>query len=198
LRYIDFDYYASPLAEIPSPPETMSRLYVPAVPSAFKDIVKSLNTSLERISKVRFEEISDELERSLNEINGILADPGIKNIIEKINKIGDNVDKTTQVISDVMDEKRMNSIVALLEQNLMDINKLTLQIRDEAAKARIPESAENFRDAARSIVSSREDIENTLFKLNQTLDSLNDFVSYLNDDPNSLITGKKRPKLEVK
>lgn len=197
LRYIDFDYYASPLAEIPPPPESMSQMYVPSVPSAFKDIVKSLNTSLERISKVRFEEISDELERSLNELNGILADPGIKNIIEKISKIGDNVDKTTQVISDVMDEKRMNSIVSLLEKNLEDINKLTLQIREEAAKARIPESAENFRDAARSVTASREEIENSLFKLNQTLDTLNGFISTLSDDPNALIMGKKRPQVEI-
>ena len=81
MRYIDFDYFATPGQTLPEPPTGMlepGTLYIPAVPSPFRDILKAIGTSLDRISRIRFEEISDGLERSLSELSGLLGDPELK------------------------------------------------------------------------------------------------------------------------
>lgn len=87
MRYIDFDYFATPGQTLPEPPTGMlepGTLYIPAVPSPFRDILKAIGTSLDRISRIRFEEISDGLERSLSELSGLLGDPALKSTIVRI------------------------------------------------------------------------------------------------------------------
>ena len=44
-------------------------------------------------------------------------------------------------------------------------------------------------------MNSQDELSNTLLKLNQTLDSLRELTDYLNQDPSSLVSGKKKPKV---
>ena len=196
LRYIDFDYFATPgesLREPPADARESGVLYIPAVPSSFHDLLEALGTSLERISRVRFEEISDGLERSLSELSGLLADPALKSAINRINDAAENLESGTRTITRVFSENRINQFLNLLEKDLQAIDALTRQLITESREAKIPQSTEAFRNAADAFVDGQGQLANTLEKLNQALDSLRELADYLNQDPSSLLSGKKKP-----
>lgn len=197
LRYIDFDYFAQPGMTLPEPPDKAEEmLYIPAVPSSFKDILNALGTSLERISRIRFEEISDELERGLSEVSGLLSDPALKSTISRVNEAAENLETTSRTLARVFDEARVNTLIETLQKNLDDINRLTNQLIEESRDAKFAESSSAFRDASNAVVEGQEDFNNTLDKLNRTLDAVKALTDYLSEDPSSVINGRKKPPVK--
>lgn len=199
MRYIDFDYFATPGQTLPEPPAGMlepGTLYIPAVPSPFRDILKAIGTSLDRISRIRFEEISDGLERSLSELSGLLGDPALKSTIVRINDAAENLELGSRTLSRVFSEERLNRLMTVLEEDLDNVNKLTGQLIRETRDAKLPESAAAFRDASNAISFSQDELANTLTKLNQTLDALTELADSLSADPSSIVSGKKKPQLK--
>ena len=197
MRYIDFDYFATPGQTLPEPPAGMlepGTLYIPAVPSPFRDILKAIGTSLDRISRIRFEEISDGLERSLSELSGLLGDPALKSTIVRINDAAENLELGSRTLSRVFSEERLNRLMTVLEEDLD--NKLTGQLIRETRDAKLPESAAAFRDASNAISFSQDELANTLTKLNQTLDALTELADSLSADPSSIVSGKKKPQFK--
>ena len=199
MRYIDFDYFATPGQTLPEPPTGMlepGTLYIPAVPSPFRDILKAIGTSLDRISRIRFEEISDGLERSLSELSGLLGDPALKSTIVRINDAAENLELGSRTLSRVFSEERLNRLMTVLEEDLDNVNKLTGQLIRETRDAKLPESAAAFRDASNAISFSQDELANTLTKLNQTLDALTELADSLSADPSSIVSGKKKPQFK--
>ena len=199
MRYIDFDYFATPGQTLPEPPTGMlepGTLYIPAVPSPFRDILKAIGTSLDRISRIRFEEISDGLERSLSELSGLLGDPALKSTIVRINDAAENLELGRRNLSRVFSEERLNRLMTVLEEDLDNVNKLTGQLIRETRDAKLPESAAAFRDASNAISFSQDELANTLTKLNQTLDALTELADSLSADPSSIVSGKKKPQFK--
>lgn len=199
LRYIDFDYYATPGQALPEEPldADVDQLFIPAVPSSFHDILKAIGTSLDRISRVRFEEISDGLERSFSELSGLLSDPALKSMIERVNGAALDLQSTSRTIAGVINEERLERLMDLLEADLKMVRELGEQWKQESREAKIPESTAAFREAAASLVTGSENFGVTLFKLNRALDAMTELVEYLNQDPGSLVRGKSsRPVTE--
>ena len=199
MRYIDFDYFATPGQTLPEPQAGMlepGTLYIPAVPSPFRDILKAIGTSLDRISRIRFEEISDGLERSLSELSGLLGDPALKSTIVRINDAAENLELGSRTLSRVFSEERLNRLMTVLEEDLDNVNKLTGQLIRETRDAKLPESAAAFRDASNAISFSQDELANTLTKLNQTLDALTELADSLSADPSSIVSGKKKPQFK--
>ena len=199
MRDIDFDYFATPGQTLPEPPAGMlepGTLYIPAVPSPFRDILKAIGTSLDRISRIRFEEISDGLERSLSELSGLLGDPALKSTIVRINDAAENLELGSRTLSRVFSEERLNRLMTVLEEDLDNVNKLTGQLIRETRDAKLPESAAAFRDASNAISFSQDELANTLTKLNQTLDALTELADSLSADPSSIVSGKKKPQFK--
>lgn len=140
MRYIDFDYFATPGQTLSEPPAGMlepGTLYIPAVPSPFRDILKAIGTSLDRISRIRFEEISDGLERSLSELSGLLGDPALKSTIVRINDAAENLELGSRTLSRVFSEERLNRLMTVLEEDLDNVNKLTGQLIRETRDAKL-------------------------------------------------------------
>ena len=68
MKFIDFDYFAKPGTSLPAPPRfTGPRgvLYIPGVTSQMKDITGTLTMAVDRLSRIRFERISEQLETAL-------------------------------------------------------------------------------------------------------------------------------------
>ncbi len=193
MRYIDFDYFATPGQTLPEPPAyalAPTELYIPAVPSSFHDILKALGTSLERISRIRFEEISDGMERSLAELSGLLSDPALKSMILRLNDAAENLDSSSSTIARVFSEEQLTRLSATLEKSLLTVNKLGDQLLHDAQAARVPESTAAFREAAAAVVELRVELSNMLLKLNQMIDSVSELSDVLRQDPNSLLRGR--------
>ena len=101
--------------------------------------------------------------------------------------------KRSRTITRVFSENRINQFLDLLEKDLQAIDALTRQLIAESREAKIPQSTAAFRDAADAFIDGQSQLANTLEKLNQALDSLRELADYLNQDPSSLISGKKKP-----
>ena len=57
----------------------------------------------------------------------------------------------------------------------------------------MPLSTAAFRNAADAFIDGQSQLANTLEKLNRALDALRELADYLNQDPSSLVSGKKKP-----
>jgi len=195
LKFIDFDYFASPGEDLPAAPEFIgdpNAIYVPSVPSSFTDIYAAIARAIEKIGKINIDEISGDVSKALGEVVALLSDPALKSAISRINEAAANLESSSGAISRVMNEERLAQILNTFEENLQSIDKFVRQMEKETSSARLPESAAAFRAASGAVVESRQELGNTLLKLNQTLDSLRMFIEMLERDPSAVINGKKR------
>jgi ABC-type transporter Mla subunit MlaD len=198
LKYVELDYFdqvtQTPIIERPGY-ITSSYFYVPSMPSQFKDILNLINTSLEKISRVQFDRISEEMNGTLKSMQRLLDDPKLKMMIDKLEKMSENMEKSSYNVSKVLTESKLREIVDGLDSNLKSLNNLTISARSSIEGAKFIETAQSFREAAYSVTDARQALLNTLLKLDQTLDSMTELVNYLNDDPSSLIKGKHKPMI---
>lgn len=187
MKFIDLDYFAKESDKLPEVPDFMgdpAAIYVPSVPSSFRDISQSLVTAVENISKIKFEELAEKIDRALTDVSTLLADPAIKSTIARINDAAANLETTSSAVARTLDEKRIQRFMVSLET-------LVQTVTAETDRAKIAESTASFRAAADSITESRREFSNTLKKFNQLVDSIRMLTDYLEQDPNSIINGKK-------
>ena len=195
LRYLDFDYFAKP-GELPENPGVTGGGYlVPSAPSALRDVVKSLNTSLERIAKIRFEEISDNLVRNLNDLNKILSSEDIHKAMTHLRSMAMTMDSTVKMFSETVTEQKLQRIIDDLEQTLGEARKLSTGLREDAARSDIPGTAAALRRAADSfshVLDSRnDDLRAAIDAWLRTMEVCRELVDNLNRDPASLVRGRR-------
>ena len=197
LKYIDFDYFVD--AETSAPQSAAlglkdrpNAIEIPSVPSTLKDVLGTITRSLERLGRIDIEGIGEDLGKTIREISDLIADPAIKSAINRINDAAANIESSSQAINRVFDEERMEQLRNSLETAFARVNELAALAHKEAAAANIPESSASFRSAAAAVIEGRRELSNTLFKLNQAIDSLRMMVEAIERDPNSLINGKKK------
>ena len=118
-----------------------------------------------------------------------------------------NLENTSGMLGRVVDEDRLENLVASLEGNLKELQEFIRRMDEAVSGAKIPESAAAFRGSADKVAESvsslqqassavsngQQELSNTLFKLNQAIDSLRMLIEYIESDPGSLLRGKTRP-----
>ena len=194
LKYIELDYFKVKLPErlIPKPKHMQGEMYVPSTPSALKDILKLINTSLERIAKIDFEGLSSRLSGVLDGAKKIVNGPKLLKAIDQMEVMSANLKHSSQVLRDTLTPKKVKEIINNVDDVLVKLHKISTQLEDQLKKAKIAETADSFRKAANAVTDSKTMISNTLLKINQAIDAFTEFVNYLNDDPEALIKGKSK------
>lgn len=194
LRYLEFDYFAPPGAE-ELPMRSDGVFVMPSAPSALRDVVKSLNTSLERISKIQFEAISDKLVGNLNDLNKILASEDVRNSLSHLNSMAVSMDKTAAVLSQVITEERLRQLVDDLESSLADAKALTAALRKDAEKSDLAGTAASVRKAADAVTNVVQDqspeVRAAVDAWIRALDAFRELMDTLNQDPSAVIRGKR-------
>jgi paraquat-inducible protein B len=194
LKFVDFDYHKSVTANFETPDFLASSgtVYVPSVRSSFTDIYTSVAGAIEKINKINIEEIGDDVSRALREIVSLLADPALKSAISRIDEAAANLETGSKTLVRVLDEEQLARILASLDDNLKNLDSFIKTLNRDTAAAKLPESSAAFRAASEAVVESRMELDNTLLKLNQTIDSFRMLVEYLERDPGALLHGKNR------
>ena len=200
MKYIDFDYFAKPDANLPAIPKALGRqgiFYIPSVTSQMKDITGTLTMAVDRISRIRFEQISEQLETALTGLGQILSSQELRSTIARINDTAENLETSTRAIASVLSESRIQAVVQQLEKNLTALNTLQQQLFRITGEARLPQTAASFRQLLDNFSATAGNIDNSLLKVNQTLESIRILADDLSEDPASLIRGKSE-KMEQK
>ena len=198
MKFIDFDYFrnAESIVSVPENyPGDSSSIFIPGVSSTFQDISKAVVSAMERLSKIKFEEISDELASGLNSVNTLLADPAIKATIAKLNEAADNLEESTSTINNTLDGDRLTKLLDSIENSLKSFRELSDALNKTSAEMKLPESAKAFRDAADSVTENRGNAAETFRKINSTLDSIRIFFDTISSDPASLVRGREPKKI---
>lgn len=194
LKYIELDYFKVKLPErlIPKPKHMENEIYLPSTPSALKDVLKLINTSLEKIAKIDFEGLSDRLSGVLDGVQKIVNGPKLRKAIDQMEEMSANLKHSSQVLKDTLTPEKVKEIIDNVDDVLSKLHKISTQLEDQLKKAKIADTADSFRKAANAVTDSKAMISNTLLKINQAIDAFTEFVNYLNDDPEALIKGKSK------
>ncbi len=200
LKYIELDYFKIALPErvIPAPKQIADTIYLPSTPSAFKDVLKLINISLEKIAKVDFEGVSERLRDVLDGAKKIISGPKLLKAIDQLEAMSANLEKSSKVLKDTLTPKKVSEIINNVDKILDKLHEISRRLEVQLDKARIADTADSFRKAANAVTESRDMISNTLLKVNQAIDSFSEFMNYLNDDPGALIKGKSKSKIIFK
>ncbi|MBR2872269.1 MAG: MCE family protein [Lentisphaeria bacterium] len=197
MRYIDFDYFASPGAPVPPAPKfsrSSRMLYIPGVTSQLKDVTQTLTLALDRISKIHFERISEHLEDALLHLGQLLNSREIKSTISRLNDTAANLEKSSYAIVNVLNEERLLKLTGQLEKTFLAVTDLKNIFAQIAADAKIPETTASFRQAMDVFSEQRPEVADALTKLDQTLEAIRTLAEYLSTDPSSLLRGKNKEK----
>ncbi|MBU8902697.1 MAG: MCE family protein [Victivallales bacterium] len=197
LKYIELDYFGAknPKHSIPAPKNMVNKIYLPSTPSALKDILKLINTSLERIAKVDFQGLSERLSGVLDGAKQIVNGPKLLKAIDQMEAMSANLKDSSKVLKDTLTPKKVKEIINNVDKILDKLHLISVRLEEQLVKAKIADTTDSFRKAANSVTDSKLMISNTLLKVNQAIDSFTEFINYLNDDPGALLKGKSKKRI---
>jgi ABC-type transporter Mla subunit MlaD len=187
MKYVELDYVDPKKNGIPRIQPQEDVLYVPSAPSLMSGLRTSLTGTFAKIAAIDFEKISRELSEALGKANELLSDPKIAGIVEKLDKVAEHSESVTKKIDDALTKKRMEDIAGELDKSLKAVREFSTTAKEQLRKADVPRTAASVRKLKR-------EMGETLRKLDDTLDSLTELINSLQDDPSSLVRGKKAPK----
>ena len=193
MKYVSLDYFAKP-GEVPDSPVTVSGrdgIYIPAVSSTFKDILVALTSALDRLSKVRFENLYAQVESVLRELNSTLSDPAVRQSLENVNRATANIESSSASLKRVLDEKRMENIYQLMNKNLNNFETLTANLNRTALEMKLPESSADFRTALTNVVELRQELSAVIARFNDAIEMMKRVLEQINNDPGFIFGGSR-------
>ena len=196
MKYVNMDYFTQPGAIPETPPGIMetcgNSIYIPGVSSSFKDIAVALTHALDRFSAIPFENISEELERTLHGMGTILADPALKATIVRISEASANLEAGSERLARVLSEERLEKIAASVENNLSNMDVLIRKTSTTMEQMKLPESAASFRNTTDAMIEIRAEFSAMINQVNAALEAFRKLCEQLNYDPGFIFGGKRR------
>ncbi len=165
--------------------------YLPSVPqTSLGDVLDAAHDSLINLTKIDFGKISGKLETFLDSINGVIKDGDIKKTMTELRTTSENLSEMSTTLKNTFTTERIDDIVkkiddtsAKLNMTLDQITKLAKNMDGRIDESKIPETVE----AARKLI---DDAVKSLKSLDEFIRSAKELMDYLEEHPNSVITGK--------
>jgi len=171
--------------------------YIPSTPSLLSGLRTSLSDTLSKVASIDYKGIADQISASLSSANKLFSDPQIKEIINHVNNVTGEVELSAKNINASFTPERMDKILAQISDTISALNALALKSKDALDAAQLGQTSAAFREAVKSFIESRKSFGETMMKFDEALDSLIEFVRYLDEDPGSLLKGKRKPALQL-
>lgn len=189
-KYVELNYFNAPADKLLPAPSGLDfdEIYIPAAPSILSDALHNISTSLENISKIRFDKISASLENTAVKINEFIDDDTIQDTVANLKNITAKLDRAIA-------NERLEELMNDLQKTVNEFGKLAEKVNNEG---NIGKTANSIRHAGDAVTQSSESLENTLFKLNAALDKLVVLINLLNENPSAVLRGKEAPAIEMK
>ena len=197
MKYVNFDYYVKPglpVAIAPVEIRETGAIYIPSTTSPIKDIMVAMTRSLDRLSKVNFEGIFDEVEEVLKELNSTLSSPEIKRTMLNVAEISDHLESTANSLNRVFSEKRMDELVSKVDKNLDGVGNLVKQLSAISGEMKLPETSADIRNVAALVSETRQELAATIIKLNDMLEAIRKMCEIISSNPGFLLGGEAQNK----
>lgn len=195
MKYVSLDYYEKPGSEIAAVPVVVRQsgnIFIPSKGSPFKDLMVAMTRSLDRLSKVNFDGIFDEVEEVLKELNSTLSAPEIKTTMLNVAKLTANLEKTTSTLNKVMSERRMSEIVDKVDRNLDGVSSLMNQLSKTAGEMQLPETSSEIRKVSAAVTDTRQELAVSISKLNDMLEAMRKLCDLISNNPGFLLGAESK------
>ena len=165
--------------------------YVPSEPSMLSGLRSGITETIAKIASIDYKQISDKLESALNNANSLLADPKLKVMLANSEKLTGELSQTVRSLNAAFTPQRFEELSAKTAAALEQVQELSKKLDRAIEESKIPDTSASFRNAALSLRDSEQAFNNTMAKFNDTLDALSELIKTLDDNPSSLLSGKK-------
>lgn len=201
LKYLEIDY----MGPDEKPGEFLAEAglahdgayYVPSTPSLLSSLRTSLSDTLAKIASIDYKKIADDLTTSLESANKLFSDPRLKDIIGHVDNVTGEVEISARNINATFTQARMDTILNQVSDTVASLNALAAKSREALDAAQLGQTSASFREAVKAFIDSKSSFAETLVKFNEAMDSVTEFIHYMDEDPASLIKGKRKtPALE--
>lgn len=179
-----FHQLVQEVSEIPTVPSQIDTLVENLTKMDLRGVTENLNQVLVRLDTmlgdISMKEISAELTNLLVTVRGVVVNPNLTNSLASLNDALVQVRNLTARIDGRIDSLADNADAALKE-----------------AKTTLAEFRGTGQDLRQMIAPQgplREDLRNTLVQLGDAAQSIASLASFLERNPNALLTGRKKPE----
>ena len=150
-----------------------------------------ITETIAKIASIDYKLLSERLENVLNTANALLSDPNLKVMLANSEKLTGELSRTVNSLNAVFTPQRFEELSSKTADALEQIRELSRKMDRIMEESKIPETSESFRNAAISLRDSERAFNDTMSKFNDTLDALSELIQTLDDNPSSLLSGKK-------
>lgn len=190
--YVELSYYDKnkyPLKEYPLPED-----HPPYLPSVSYVSVGTIMTNtqdiLEKIAKVDFEKISNDLESFLSEANTLIKSEKIHAAMNDLESTSRNIKEISGVLKENFTDHNVKDLLTKFGNSLNDLSKAINEISSLASEAKKEMIAANMPETSRSVRELITSGQNTLQDLRELMDAASSLINYVEQHPNSLLRGK--------
>jgi len=159
-------------------------LYIPSSPSLLAGLRTSLSVALARISSIDFKKMSNDISETLNEAKKVLSNKNIAEVIKKMDTTFANISTLTENLNASLSKSKVDALTDEISKALKNIRKLSENADSQLQKAQIAETTEAIRELKMELSTTAE-------KLNHTLDAVTELAGSIDNDPGSLVRGRK-------
>lgn len=194
MKFVEIDYFKDP-QPLPKMASSESGFIPPGV-SVFQNTVDSASEALNRISKVDFEGISDELHKTIQSVNKLTSSTEIQAAMKEANKALIAINKTISNFNASIEGGALSELVAKLDKTLKSIDTMSQSIRSQVEAADLEGVSKRVQSSLgeMSEVSTETSkmVKEALKGLNGTMSEIKDLVELIEEDPTSLLRGKQK------
>ena len=166
--------------------------YLPSIPQlSFGDLMETLHKSLGNLTRIDFKAVSNKFEKFLDSANEVVGDHNIRKTFENLSGTMENLSDVSNTLKTAVTTEKIDNLIKSinttsenLNKTFDDISKLTKSLDDEMKSAEIPSTVKELK-------KFMNDAKQTLERANELAVSLRDLSNYLEQNPNSVIMGRK-------
>ena len=194
-KYIELDYKAKEKkTEIPfSFVGDLGKniFFIPSEPSILSGLKSGITETIAKIASIDYKQLSEQVETVLTKAQELIADPNLKKMLKNSSNVTEELSSTVKNLNQVITPEKLNAMTGQLELSMRQIKILAEKMDKTIADAKIAETTASFRSAVSAFRDSERAFNNTMAKFNETMDAMTELIKTLDNNPSSILHGKK-------
>jgi len=193
-KYIELDYKADkdkPMQTIPVGELDKTVFFIPSEPSMLSGIRSGITETIAKIASIDYKQLSEKVESVLNRIQELIADPNLKLMLKNSTDVTERLSHTVKNLNHALTPEKLDRLTDKLLQSMEQIRELSGKMDRTLSESKLAETSAAFRNAAIGIQDSEKAFNDTMAKFNDTMDAMSELIKTLDNNPSSVLSGKK-------
>ena len=192
IAYLEADYFETDKYPIPELAWYPKNIYIPSVRSMVSNFTKSAESTLEKIAKIDFEDLSINLNNLLTNMDKMVKESNLPRLADSTVKLIDEIKQSNESLKSFINELRTTN---------QQVNELFTPARETQYAASLPQLIADLDKTVmridKMIAAQNPDIEQTMKQLRSTAENLNEISEEIHAYPKQVIFGNPPAQTEV-